>query len=695
MTWDLYKDQEYRVVGFTHSYTRDFTRNKLGDNGVQVNECVLRGKEKGIRVWTDKLGNNYVDFLLNPDPRRHNQLPQSDLWHWFHKPKIDTVAERYPKKIADNMAILETLEEMGGFKYYEGQRDYLARIACKSNALVVAEPGCGKTNFALSLVGLKGAKRALIVAPQGTVRGEPTEEGSMSASQWAGEVSKFAPTMPVYEIFNLDDYYNVLRMNRGHLPHGIYITYFQAFFYNKAVENCTKKMNDSVVIGKPTYRRDLCLSIGEERHGITCIAKPSLSTLIGNQFDMVCIDEAHLAQSNTSILTKALTKLQPKYRFAFTASPVPNDASNVFSIMGWLCVPDWHKKGRCNPAFPYAKEDLNRFRRDFMTTEIDKTDGTRKQSPVLSSAAHLVKILKSTMAFISKEQCNPDYIKPVVKDIRVPMGQQQSKLYEYYLDRDNILASRPGLKTAMQATVLRSVCADPMTSKYNARLVPQEIRVTSSFNPKVIAILEIVRDALRREEQVIIINSRTATSDMLQKLLLAAGVSCNRIDGTTKKHAVEAKQFSDGENPVMLMGIKCAAAYSWPQCKNLIISSIEWSSGIFRQALGRADRINSPTPPNLYVILYKDSIEEVMYDMVTVKDTAATVCVRGEYVAPNHMPAGVGEILAETMLHAGGITSQTEDDYEARWNSELLPDIKLAVQGKAGHAVTVTAKKTP
>src|SRR5678815_3544421 len=73
------------------------------------------------------------------------------------------------------------------FSYFDGQRDYLARVACKDFALIAADTGTGKTLFALSLIQAKLAAlprplagegrgegadsfsgRALIIAPQST-----------------------------------------------------------------------------------------------------------------------------------------------------------------------------------------------------------------------------------------------------------------------------------------------------------------------------------------------------------------------------------------------------------------------------------------------------------------------------------------------------------------------------------------------
>jgi SNF2 family DNA or RNA helicase len=673
--------KRYRTTTYTYKYIDEFTRCKShhGDKVyAKEHRCKLHSADRAVRVWFDKAETKYVDFLQRPNSKNDRQRCISTIWEYFDKPKVKTVLERFPAKIQRNLDTLSTLEMMAGFTYYDGQREFLARTGCKSSGYIVAEAGCGKSNFALSLIALKDAKRALIVAPQGTVKGEPTKEGAMSASQWAEEVEKFVPHMPVYELFSMDDYYRI-KGDRKTLPCGIFVTYFQAMFHNDSCERCSKGMTDGkllqehmgVTLPKKDYtKRVICDTIGDEVNGIRSIAKPNMATIIGGEFDMVCVDESHTAQTSKSLLTECLVRLQPKYRFAFSATPIPNDITNLFSVM-------------------------RRFQADYMSTEEDltaKMNGDKKVkfvSPIVSQPSHLIKILKSNMSFISKAECNPDYVPPAITNIRIDMGSQQSGLYDYYMDKSNVLGMSQGVKATNQITTLRSVCAEPYKSNYNrGKDVPV---VTSPFNPKVIAILEIIQEKLALGEQVCVISSRTTTTDMIQNLLSQCDIKCARIDGKTSgKHAKHSNMFKLKEVPVMLMGIKCAAAHSFSQCRNEIITSIEWSNGVFTQAVGRVDRINSPLPPNIYVILYKNSIEEVMYDMMTMRNDAATLCIKGEFPEPSQ-PIDMGEILAHSIVKwKQSSDSHDEDEYEEEWNSKIRKEITDAkTKSKSGVSVEV------
>jgi len=716
------------------------------------------------------------------------------------------------------------------FSFYPGQLDYLARVATKDYGLIAADTGCGKSLMAITLIRMKlGASaisqlptpisqppspisdlngRALIIAPQGTLRtkaGVVDEEGDgeadpavspgMTPSQWMQEIRKFAPGLPVHQLFSWDDYEGLVRKHGG-FPTGIFVTYYEAYFRNQARETLPDSWDHKKLCKAfeaklgPSYRKFLVASakaphvgaewyhenalfaecdpdgkvkrwkhdpkkvkvgevvdefmvadpedyvgwtvqeivehplhdysqgVGVERNGIRCVVLPCLATRIdmaealrrrsmpsGNgapygssAFDFVALDEAHTCTNLDAQVTQSLIRVQARFRFAFTATPIPNIVSNLFSLMGWLCVPGWYRNGEGgvparNAAWPYAREEIQRFNDTFLSVERDYTqeqmnllfrDNWRgkcvKASPVISSPARLLKLLKPSLAFISKPMCRESYQAPKVVDVRVGLGQEQMTLYRHYMNRSNIPGRHPLVRARKQIAWLRGITADPTGFAHGGP------RVGSNFNPKTVAILELVADILRRGEQVTIITARVGQTDTLHRLLgdaLGDPRLIARIDSThtADHHSGEAERFKKGKARVLLMGIKCAASHSFSRCPNAIIASLEYSYGPFHQAKGRVDRVNSEFPVTIYCILHRGTIEETMFDVVATKQDAATICLHGQRVPRDFKPVDMQEILAESMTATeaeGDATGPAEDDLEARW-PELRERLKVSL----------------
>jgi len=702
--------KKYDVGTGSYQFQENFTRKSLytdpdsGKSYLEDHEWVRTGSDRFIR-FVDDYGRAHK-FMDKPGSNDFEH-DEGMIWQIFEKPDVPTIKETNAEQYAKNLEVMQLNAMLAGFTYYEGQIDYCARVGCKDHGLIAAETGTGKSVMALTMIALKNPGRSLIIAPQGTMRsvGEEGDE-DYQASQWVQEIQRFAPTEPVFQLFSESDYRHILHANGGELPRGVYVTYPSAFFSNNAFENLPKtwelidqeekfcKLVDLPYDEKkpePFYSD----KIGHEKNGVRCVAKASLSTIIASahgEWDMVLLDEAHLIQNLDSNITSNVIRLQPKYRFAMTATPIPNIVTNLFSLMGWLCVPDWYKGKMRNAAWPYSCEEEHKFSSTFLSMELDKTAKRRakvlgkkgggfvKVSPIISSPARLLKLLKPNIAYVSKLQCNPNLKPCEIIDVRVPIGSEQAKLYAYWMHRPHYLPEfKNPMKIAMvQSTRLRGVCASPASLDYTRGMCK------SNYNPKTVAALKIIKECLEKGEQVTVVSARVEQSNEMARRLRDAGVQISRIDSSTPPslHTAEANRFKRGDSRVMLMGIKCAQAHSFENCPNEVILSLEWNYGSLNQAQGRVWRLNSPKTVKVWVVLHSNTIEELMFDRVGLKQDSATLCLLGKRAPRNFKTVDASEILAEHVANYDQASGEvaSESDCEAQWPT-LMKQIMLANMG--------------
>jgi len=692
---DFTPGRKYELRTASYSFTETFQRDKVHfDEHEQrtytmKHECSLSGQDRYIAVVDDQgIERRFMD---KPRKGARNEHCESLLWEIFQQPAVKTISEVHPEKVVANQKLLRTCEMLAGYQYYPGQVEYLSRFLVKDYGLCAAAVGTGKTLMAITLIATKAPVRALICAPQGTMKssGDEEDEDDYQASQWIQELRTFAPYLQVFELFSMADFFRIRDLNGGDLPPGVYVTYFEAMFQNKARESCPKDWTDvklqqrfpdlDVKFDK-AYPRMLCRSIGDEKNGIRCILEPSMSTLIGSLFDMVILDEAHKCCNQEANVSQIMIRLQPKYRYALTATPIPNVIGDMFSLMGWLCVSHWYKGDLRNPTWPYAREEKGRFESTFMAKERDHTEEKMKRaanpdfrgrcekpSPVISSPARLLKIIRPTLAFISKEQVNPKYKGAKLVDVRVPLGKQQAKLYGHFLNRGNIPCGNPLIRARKQIAYLRGICADPEGFDHHTQTSP---RVLSNFNPKTVAILELIAKILAEGEQVTVICARKGQTNEIARRLRDAGVPFSRIDSTipAEQHAYQSGLFKDRKTMVHLMGIRCAVGHSYPECPYEIIGSLEYSFGSLEQARGRVDRVNARRPATIYCVLHQHSLEETIFDTVATKEDAAQICLRGKRIARDFKPVDMGEVLAQSMITFNeGDRLPDEEVLERKW----------------------------
>lgn len=700
----------YQPLVFTSHFSRPkmHYRENTGETYVKEHDIQLRGRDSSYLVKDD----NGRFFSFRDNPALNNHLPSTWVWKFFKRPKVKTISETRKEAYQYALGIIEDSEEFNGTKCYPGQKHYVASVSCTEGAIAAAETGAGKSFMAILLDQINGGSHTLLIAPKGTVK-DSGDEYDYDPAQWVAEFQQFSPDRDVYPLFSMDDYHSVMNQY-GRLPPGVYITYPDAFFKGGGafehipqswprgdVEERFRRRFDYVWEEGDPPGRDEYISdgIGETRNGISCVYSPSLATTIGHMFDMVILDEAHLICKPSSIVSRSLVKLQPKYRYCLTATPIPNIITDIFQLIGWVAVHDWHLGGVTSPRWPFRYGENGRFNAWFTSKERDLTEererleeGKRtspKISPILSQPQRLLRIIKSTVAFISKKDCNPDLVSYEVNTIRVPFGKQQMALYSHNLQIKNIPFKMAKTKYGVQMMYLRGICADPKGREYrsSADTIP---KVRSNFNPKIMAALEKIADCIERGEQVIHVAAFVPQNGEIAERLDEAGIAYSRIDSTTgNRHAEEANAFKRGDTQVMLMGIKCAQAHSFKDCRCLIIGSLEWSYGSFNQAMGRVFRLNSPKDVEVFVILHKDSIEEMMFDRLATKRDAATIVLHGQPIPRDFKSVTASEVFAEhvTTFDEDAETEDEEETERAEW-----PGIKtrLEASGKNWLALEAT-----
>ena len=642
-----------------------------------------KGKDRAIVVRDDFGEENY--FLEKPTLFPTSRLPSNGqyrlhdidcMWLAFQRPKISTVKETLRETYDDVINRLEVYEMMCGFEYYEGQRDFIARMACRDFGIVGAACGCGKSLMAITLMKVKeDALKILLIAPASTV----TSGNGYTPAQWAQEFADFAPDINTFELFSFDHYELLKKRYKGKLPPGVYITYPEAMFTSGAreylpqtwkeegrkdpwlVERKFRKImkmppvDEDNLIHEEQYHKGLGQTCGEGE--ILCVAKPSLSSVVSQEqgdFDMIVLDEAHTVAANIkSQRGRAFLRMQSKYRYCLSATPIPNNIGDLFGIMGWVTVPKWYRGNKRSVSFHYSIEQKGNFESAYLTYEDDLTATmrasvkyvkgrqrrVRRRSNIVSQPTSLLKLLKPTIGYVDKSDCRNDMPKCIINEVRVPLGQIQARAYH--------IAKSMARGAFARYSQLRQVCADP--SAYGS---PPE-------NPKTMTVLQLALQCLEKHEQVVIVSARHGMTNALEEKFWESGVTTSRLVGSmsSRMQSQESQDFKDQRTQIMLMGIKCAMGHSYPQCPNLICTSLEWSYGTKEQAFGRVFRVNSPKTVNIWCVLHAESIEDTMFSRVSDKQESALLCLHGKRMTRTPKFSTPEDILAEHLIdYAAGET---------------------------------------
>jgi hypothetical protein len=386
--------------------------------------------------------------------------------------------------------------------------------------------------------------------------------------QWLDEFAKFWPGQEVRQLTR-DSIVD------GHVAPGIWMSYHEEFLLNEG---------------------------GLVRH------------VAAAAFDMVILDEGHLRQNPNTKMGDRLWLLEPRYRYVLTATPIPNRIADIYPICRWI-----------RPDLTFKYNDQREW--------IELADGGRKElEPAVPLSPSLFAMeLKRIVVAVRKVDLRPD-LPPLTIDIhRIGMNEDQARVYSFFENQWKPERGAGGTVTRLRITHLRAACATPNAVSVRAGYEGGPVLFGRPSLRDIAVLGRIGQVVISMGEQVVVGCARTEQNDYYARHLVEKGIPFARIDSTKPAwaHAAQASLFKSGHARVMLIGVKCAYGYSFPECNHGILASPEWGLGTILQYLGRYYRLNSQRPVDCQIYICKGTIEEPMVHQLGLKESAANAVLFG------------------------------------------------------------------
>lgn len=377
--------------------------------------------------------------------------------------------------------------------------------------------------------------------------------------------------------------------------------------------------------------------------------KPLWKHIHNGMFKFLLMDESHMVKDNSTRRGNAIQMLKGLQRvYVMTGTMLTNYVSDSF----------W----QLQRLFPGGLFPVNRQLQDFSAHKgmkkgeelfLNKFEGrTRRTSGRRVSNIHepekfwglmaRVQLRRhdddadvQTQVILPDPQFHTEYIEmdPFHRDLyRMKTGEFQADIrrkiasargqeYANKIDVSDLAPINPAdLRTKLQD--LRQIAACPdQTGIYNNK--NGSIRMTT----KDARILELVTDAVARNEKTVVFCSWISQILRLQMFLKEKGISVMTMDGRTSKHTKWAnidEWRSDTSAMVMLasidsMGQAVNLTSLVPEefkCAQVLFGSPEWAPNKMEQAWCRVHRIGQTEQTQVYFLYHKDTIEEDMDELL-------------------------------------------------------------------------------
>lgn len=306
------------------------------------------------------------------------------------------------------------------------------------------------------------------------------------------------------------------------------------------------------------------------------------------------IDEAQHIKNPKSLNAIAIKKINAKYRFALTGTPIENTLTELWSIFDFIL-----------PGFLGTHQS---FMKNYERPIIKNNDQ---------------KILKQLSQMITpfilrrlKDDVLTELPPKIETKISVELNKHQKKLYMAYVQqaKSEIHASsalpkgQKTMKVLAILTRLRQICCHPSLFVDNY----------THNSSKMELLLELITDSLESGHRILLFSQFTSMLDMIQDMLIKNKIELFYLDGSVppSKRQQMVHDFNGGLKQVFLISLKAGGTGLNLTGADVVIHYDPWwNPAVENQATDRAYRIGQKKCVQVYKLITAGTIEEKIYEL--------------------------------------------------------------------------------
>ena len=574
----------------------------------------------------------------------------------FELPDVPDLAKVVPERLTQHRS---TVARTAPFLFPFQQED-VARLAVKPFGYLGYEQGGGKTVTSAAWARVRGYKRVLVVCQSSLVE------------NWLNELQQFG--FPAHRLTTHTSVDLVQAEKRRRLLPAettFYITSFEflALTGPRVYDtwSCQSFTKDGQIHHSVTDNTKASCAICKRAYDDVVKSCPKCSDVAGwtgghctsckyqswsasrdsrqwpaykrlkKLFSAVLVDEAQIAKSKNTLRGRAVRAMKPHGKLILTGTLMKGFAHDVFNNVAWLL-------GYDNPLFPYAyRGGTRRFLHEFSTIQFVSRqfeDTLTGRGKVLPEVSNLNRFWRLMASFSIRRRKDDIYVLPPKERqiLLLNLDHGHRSLYAGYAEwAQNAIAKalresdgNPNMGIISGALwKLRYAATCPVARDYLDRGVLD----ASTWN-KLEKIRELVHRASERGEKTIIFSGLRTMVAAIVRHLKAHGIGILPITAEvpTKKRFGLIQEFSKSPDcAAIVASLNCLnRGFTITAANHVILVDLEYSPEATEQAEDRVHRPGQTKPVYITYLLSRDTIDQVMHEIVLQKAEAIRHAIDGK-----------------------------------------------------------------
>ena len=346
---------------------------------------------------------------------------------------------------------------------------------------------------------------------------------------------------------------------------------------------------------------DISLTI-EDNSFITILsyeyARSKIEILQKQNFDILIMDESQKIKNRKTQVFHAITQIKRDFTIIMTGTPIENSLDDLWNML-FAINPSLHEL--------YAS----------------------KIQPLFLDKEHYSKAIELTINIlypIMMQRKKKEVLNLPTRDTQtlfVKFTNQENHKYNQLVNTFTS-ALKSGLSGRIQSIALEGLLRLRQYCSIHS-IVPQTLLATNEIeDSKVNTTMKIIKDSISSKEKIIVFSQFTSSLDKLELLFRESNYNFLRLDGSTSKRNrnkyVEEFQDVESEYDIFLISLKAGGVgLNLTSARTAILFEPWWNPAVEEQAFARIDRIGQQQTTKIYRLIYANSIEEKINNLVEQK----------------------------------------------------------------------------
>ncbi len=311
-------------------------------------------------------------------------------------------------------------------------------------------------------------------------------------------------------------------------------------------------------------------------------------------FNYVILDEAQHIKNAGALRSKAIKKLNARYRLALTGTPMENNPTELWSIFDFL--------------LPGYLPSPRKFKSEYVSPLLEKHE-KQEHLAALISPFILRRKKKDVLIELPDKQEQISYCR---------MSPLQEKLYveviesvkKNFINRYNQIDTGNYIHVLAALTKLRQICNHPA-------LVQKDLKTLSDLSGKMEQLMIILEDAIESGRKVLVFSQFVETLKLIRQYLAKKRIVFEYMDGDTKLRHKRVDNFNNNANVrAFLISLKTGGfGLNLTAADTVVLVDPWWNPMGENQAIDRAHRIGQTKKVNVYKLITLGSVEEKILNL--------------------------------------------------------------------------------